>query len=80
MHLKYSNVNFPHIIPTGNGDLIRCYQCGIGLKDWGHTDDPLTEHVRYSPSCQYIIDVIPPTMLRTIKVANISLQKLVTLV
>lgn len=52
---------------TGKDDLIRCYECGIGLKDWSESDDPLCEHVRYSPDCKFLIDTIPPTELERIK-------------
>ncbi|XP_045179700.2 baculoviral IAP repeat-containing protein 7-like isoform X2 [Mercenaria mercenaria] len=40
---------------TGNQDLVRCYQCGIGLKDWVREDDVLTEHVKHSSSCDFIV-------------------------
>ncbi|KAH3736359.1 hypothetical protein DPMN_042922 [Dreissena polymorpha] len=40
---------------TGNDDLVRCFCCGIGLKDFSDTDDPLQEHVRHSRNCAYLI-------------------------
>ncbi|XP_045179706.2 baculoviral IAP repeat-containing protein 7-A-like isoform X2 [Mercenaria mercenaria] len=40
---------------TGNQDLVRCHQCGIGLKDWVREDDVLTEHVKHSSTCDFIV-------------------------
>lgn len=56
---------------TGDGDLIKCFYCGIGLKDWSPADDPLAEHVRYAPDCQFLVDTIPPTRLATIKASRL---------
>ncbi|XP_060585939.1 baculoviral IAP repeat-containing protein 3-like isoform X2 [Ruditapes philippinarum] len=39
---------------TENNDLVRCYHCGIGLKDWTIEDDPLTQHVKYSSTCDFL--------------------------
>ncbi|XP_053385329.1 baculoviral IAP repeat-containing protein 7-A-like [Mercenaria mercenaria] len=40
---------------TGREDLVRCYVCGIGLKDWVKNDDVLKEHVKHSPKCTYLL-------------------------
>ncbi|XP_053385331.1 E3 ubiquitin-protein ligase XIAP-like isoform X2 [Mercenaria mercenaria] len=40
---------------TGREDLVRCYVCGIGLKDWVKNDDVLKEHVKHSPKCTYLM-------------------------
>ncbi|WAR06853.1 PIAP-like protein, partial [Mya arenaria] len=40
---------------TGKYDLVRCFQCGIGLKDFSSTDDPLKEHVQHSEKCAYLL-------------------------
>ena len=58
------------VIFLGREDLTRCHQCGIGLKDWGKADNPLSEHVRYSPDCQFLKDTIPSTRLSQIKVSD----------
>ncbi|XP_052243432.1 baculoviral IAP repeat-containing protein 3-like [Dreissena polymorpha] len=61
-----SYFNWFHVIPTekecviagffytGEFDLIRCFQCGIGLKDFSPADDPMAEHIRNSESCLYL--------------------------
>ena len=41
---------------TGTDDLVRCYQCGIGLKDFTGTDDPLKEHVKHSGECAFLLE------------------------
>lgn len=41
---------------TGQADHVRCFSCGISLKDWGFHDDPWTAHARYSPECSYLRD------------------------
>ncbi|WAR09098.1 hypothetical protein MAR_019056 [Mya arenaria] len=35
--------------------ILRCYECGIGLKDFSDGDDPLREHVRNAPTCRFIV-------------------------
>ncbi|KAH3736344.1 hypothetical protein DPMN_042907, partial [Dreissena polymorpha] len=37
-------------------DLVRCFCCGIGLKDFSDSDDPLLEHAKHSPNCPFMID------------------------
>uniref|UniRef100_A0A8C9NPR8 RING-type E3 ubiquitin transferase n=1 Tax=Serinus canaria TaxID=9135 RepID=A0A8C9NPR8_SERCA len=39
---------------VGPGDEVQCFCCGGILKDWRPGDCPLTEHVRFFPSCKYI--------------------------
>ncbi|KAJ8315519.1 hypothetical protein KUTeg_007669 [Tegillarca granosa] len=39
---------------TNSGDSVRCYHCGIGLRNWDPEDDPWVEHARWSPTCQFV--------------------------
>ncbi|XP_052240938.1 baculoviral IAP repeat-containing protein 7-B-like isoform X2 [Dreissena polymorpha] len=42
---------------TGHShDLVRCFCCGIGLKDFSETDNPLLEHAKHSSKCPFMID------------------------
>ncbi|XP_053406845.1 baculoviral IAP repeat-containing protein 3-like [Mercenaria mercenaria] len=50
-------------------DLVRCYQCGIGLKDWTEEDDVMTEHVKHSSSCLYLLDKLGQETVDQIKTA-----------
>lgn len=43
---------------TGCGDLVRCFQCNIGLHEWSEEDEPLKEHIRYSPNCQHLQNAV----------------------
>lgn len=41
---------------VGNGDTVRCFQCGGGLQNWKPTDYPWREHARFFPHCSYLQD------------------------
>ncbi|XP_053391903.1 baculoviral IAP repeat-containing protein 7-like [Mercenaria mercenaria] len=43
---------------TNEGDLVRCFQCSIGLKDFSDGDDPLKEHVRHSGNCLFLCQIL----------------------
>lgn len=34
-------------------DDVQCFYCGIRIYDWLPTDDPLTEHLRWSQHCKF---------------------------
>ncbi|XP_022291924.2 baculoviral IAP repeat-containing protein 8-like [Crassostrea virginica] len=36
-------------------DLVRCFQCGLGLRNWDPEDNPWVEHARWKPDCLYLI-------------------------
>ncbi|XP_060599272.1 baculoviral IAP repeat-containing protein 3-like isoform X2 [Ruditapes philippinarum] len=52
---------------TDKQDLVRCYQCGIGLKDWVEDDDVLTEHVKYSSLCDFLVQTYGKTRINQMK-------------
>lgn len=39
---------------TKEGDKVKCYDCGLGLKEWEEIDVPWIEHVKYSKNCHYV--------------------------
>ncbi|XP_053385504.1 uncharacterized protein LOC123539234 isoform X2 [Mercenaria mercenaria] len=39
---------------TGIRDLVRCYQCAVGLEGWVIGNDVLIIHVENSPSCNFL--------------------------
>ncbi|XP_052808893.1 baculoviral IAP repeat-containing protein 7-like [Mya arenaria] len=47
----------------GDADLVRCHQCGIGLKDFSPVDDTLSEHIKHDGSCEFLIDLYGITRL-----------------
>jgi hypothetical protein len=64
-----TKTNNPPLIPLDDGDLVRCFQCGIGLKDFSQNDDPLLEHVRHSEKCPFIPQLLGEQRLASIKVS-----------
>ena len=38
----------------GIKDMVKCFFCNGGLKNWDHNDDPFHDHVRWFPKCQFI--------------------------
>ncbi|KAK3585125.1 hypothetical protein CHS0354_034255 [Potamilus streckersoni] len=51
----------------GQSDRVCCYECGITLSNWRKGDDPLLEHIRYSPECRHLATVIDPVFLASCK-------------
>jgi len=41
-------------------DTVRCFFCGIQLKDWDIYDDPFEEHYKWNSECQFINSVYLP--------------------
>ncbi|KAL3883186.1 hypothetical protein ACJMK2_029477 [Sinanodonta woodiana] len=39
---------------TGFQDVVRCFACDGGLKNWDDDDDPWIEHARWFPQCAYV--------------------------
>ncbi|XP_052088632.1 uncharacterized protein LOC127725587 isoform X2 [Mytilus californianus] len=37
------------------GDCVRCFHCGIGLRNWESDDNPWVEHARWSSKCPYLL-------------------------
>ncbi len=54
---------------TGNEDVVRCFQCGIGLRKWGVTDTPWVEHARFSEHCDFCIKEKGLEYIKMIKIA-----------
>ncbi|KAK7107757.1 hypothetical protein V1264_015620 [Littorina saxatilis] len=52
----------------GTGDSVRCFYCGVTLRNWREHDDPWLTHVRFRFSCAYVT---------AIKGENFVLQALV---
>ncbi|XP_058413114.1 baculoviral IAP repeat-containing protein 1 isoform X1 [Diceros bicornis minor] len=70
--------NWPHASPvgvaalakagfsyTGIKDVVQCFSCGGCLENWKEGDDPLEDHTKYFPNCQFLqnmkssVEVIP---------------------
>ncbi|XP_061486998.1 baculoviral IAP repeat-containing protein 7 [Rhineura floridana] len=40
---------------TGQEDYVKCFYCDGTLRSWEHGDDPLMEHARWFPRCQFLL-------------------------
>ncbi|XP_060070270.1 baculoviral IAP repeat-containing protein 3-like [Ylistrum balloti] len=60
-----------------NGDSVRCYVCGIGLRNWDQDDNPWVEHARWSPKCAYVLEKKGQTFIDLVQeaVRNAELQQ-----
>jgi hypothetical protein len=45
---------------NNRSDSVKCFSCGLQLKDWDITDDPFDEHYKWSPECKFINSVHLP--------------------
>ncbi|XP_052242545.1 baculoviral IAP repeat-containing protein 3-like [Dreissena polymorpha] len=43
---------------TGVRDYVRCFACGLGLRNWKDDSDPLIEHIKWSTTCIFLTDLI----------------------
>ena len=38
----------------GKKDTTTCFACGLNLSCWERNDEPMNEHKKYNPSCEYV--------------------------
>ena len=48
-------------------DFVRCFCCNGGLRNWEPGDDPLLEHTRWYPNCEYILNLKGENFVKAIK-------------
>jgi hypothetical protein len=51
----------------GIKDMVKCFFCNGGLKNWDHNDDPFQDHVRWFPKCQFIRQLMGATYVEQIR-------------
>jgi hypothetical protein len=61
---------FYYILILGAQDKVRCFSCGIGLKDLTVDMDPEVEHVRHSDNCPFLSKHLSQERLTTVKVLH----------
>jgi hypothetical protein len=59
-NISPSEFAFCGLFYTGKFGMVRCFQCGIGLKDWGVDDNPLNDHYKYANDCLFINKMFGP--------------------
>ncbi|XP_071956264.1 baculoviral IAP repeat-containing protein 7-like [Antedon mediterranea] len=40
---------------TGENDNVKCFYCNGGLRNWEPSDDPWTEHAKWFPKCDWLL-------------------------
>jgi hypothetical protein len=43
------------VLFTGESDKVACFKCDVGIYQWGAADEPLTEHIKHSPKCEFAL-------------------------
>ena len=51
----------------GIKDMVKCFFCNGGLKNWDANDDPFEDHVRWFPRCQFIRQFMGPDYVEHIR-------------
>ena len=54
----------------GERDRVKCWYCNGGLQNWEQDDDPIEEHAKWFPLCEFVLqqkglDYVHQTVLRT---------------
>ncbi|XP_076444472.1 baculoviral IAP repeat-containing protein 3-like [Babylonia areolata] len=52
---------------AGYADCIRCFYCGVGLKTWSQDDNVMVEHIRWRPTCGYVLHTKGRQFVNSIK-------------
>ncbi|XP_008933482.1 PREDICTED: baculoviral IAP repeat-containing protein 7-like, partial [Merops nubicus] len=40
---------------SGQGDVVRCFHCDGGVRNWSFGDDPWREHAKWYPECEFLL-------------------------
>ncbi|XP_052810774.1 baculoviral IAP repeat-containing protein 7-like [Mya arenaria] len=60
---------------TGEGDSVRCYHCGGGLRNWEEGDDPMEEHAKLYPTCQHVLITKSKRYIRKVEAGGVVERK-----
>lgn len=40
---------------TGRSDEVKCFSCGVSMKNWNENEQPAEHHVLWQPKCDFLI-------------------------
>ncbi|KAE8574424.1 hypothetical protein XENTR_v10003421 [Xenopus tropicalis] len=52
---------------TGHRDHVKCFHCDGGLRNWEQGDDPWTEHAKWFPMCDFLLQVKGEAFIRSVQ-------------
>lgn len=55
---------------TSKGDRVKCFSCGIGLRDWDENDEPWEQHALWGSTCEYLKLIKGPTFIAAVLEAS----------
>jgi hypothetical protein len=62
-------------IYTGEGDVVRCFGCNIRVSQWEKTDNPWTEHLKWSPDCVFLKMIGCGASSQNVATASVAYEK-----
>ena len=51
----------------GEGDIVRCFCCDIGLAEWEEEDIAWEEHAKHSPGCPFLKEIKGEEYINTVQ-------------
>ncbi|XP_021355384.1 uncharacterized protein LOC110451590 [Mizuhopecten yessoensis] len=55
------------LIPTGIADTYRCFSCGVQLRNWQGSHNPILTHAAVSMHCQHLLKTCGPQFLHLLR-------------
>ena len=59
----------------GERDRVKCWYCNGGLQNWERDDDPMEEHAKWFPLCEFILQQKGPDYVHQIVLRNQGLRR-----
>ncbi|XP_057329933.1 E3 ubiquitin-protein ligase XIAP-like [Microplitis mediator] len=66
---KLANAGFYY---TGEGDSVKCFECGIVICHWLQTDNPVSDHRRWQSNCRFIRNVPCGNVPKDVDLSTVS--------
>ena len=59
----------------GERDRVKCWYCNGGLQNWERDDDPMEEHAKWFPLCEFVLQQKGPDYVHQIVLRNPGLRR-----